>query len=155
MAFVSPCVGKGRQLSVPRADEYDQKSPFEDKDFDERAFLSGKIGILSDDPQERPPKGLLELTAWHKIKDSTSPRVTDSCTHAVILRSVLVLSDTDFRWKPEWLGKNKERQRKVSQKAHHLGMDEYEVIYSLEKKGTSVVLSLELNESVRSHSDLQ
>lgn len=45
------------------------------------------------------------------------------------------ISDKDFKWKPEWLGKQKERRRKISHKAHQLGLDEHEVIYSLEKKG--------------------
>ena len=57
-----PCLsGRGRELVVPRTDEYDQKSPFEDKDFDEDAFLSGKIPIFNEAPQERPAKGKLYL----------------------------------------------------------------------------------------------
>ena len=54
----------------------------------------------------------------------------------------LNLSDTDFRWKPEWLGKDKERRRKLSHKAHQLGLDEHEVIYSVEKRGKSSVLKI-------------
>ena len=52
-------LGRRRELSVPRPDEYDQKGPFEDRDFDEDAFLSGKIPIFNDAPQERPAKGLI------------------------------------------------------------------------------------------------
>ena len=44
-------------------------------------------------------------------------------------------TDKDFKWKPEWLGKDKERRRKVSKKAQQLGLDEHELIYNLEKKG--------------------
>ena len=56
-----PISGRGRELVVPRTEEYDQKSPFEDKDFDEDAFLSGKIPIFNEAPQERPAKGTIYL----------------------------------------------------------------------------------------------
>ena len=63
-AYIS---GRGRELVVPRTDEYDQKSPFEDKDFDEDAFLSGKIPIFNEAPQERPAKGKLYLLRLHVL----------------------------------------------------------------------------------------